>query len=807
MLKQLHCSRGHFWEANGTEEAPDVRAVFCPVCGDIADSVPLLDLATSAAPGDGAVPVDDGGPLQDPSGRPVVAGYENLADLGKTAAGVLRYRARNHLLNRVVQLEVVLAKDDPGQQAWGALRGSANALARLPHPHIVTLLEAGERDRQLFYNVVERIEGPTLADLLDGEPWSLREAAALVELLARTLDFAHRQGAVHRCLKPASILLEPRPEKSPPPAPIEAGWLRLRGKWYRPRITDFGLHRRPTEGEPADLALQGERPCWLSPEQAWGQTKEIGPATDVYGLGAILYELLTGQPPFRAETAMQTLDQVMVFDLKPPEIVRPALAPDLGAICRKATSKRPDKRYATPGDMAEDLRRFQAGNAVEARPLTGPEAAGRWCRRHARLLLVVLLLIAGWIVPGMVRGPGAGPSPREEQASREQAGNDSFQRHRAWLEANEAQERLVATDLRARALHVQREELAGNVTRAQELLQDFPGGQRGWVRAFLRDHLPGGRGPILQAKNLPYLVQGLAFRPDGQELAIALGAEKGAPRGGEVRIWNVRAQRETFALRDFAEPVRKVAWHPDSDLLAVVSGRLDLNQSGELRIWQRSRNLDRCRRAAGTAPPSSVAYSETGTALMVADREGIVEIAEPRTGELFRRLSSFNEIPGPRGRRGVSLRAVFYDVQGDSVAVISPNGHTIHTLGSDGNQRGRLDPQQGELLALALDENCHFRATAGRDRTVHLQNLQWQEDPHLLRGFDGTVLDLVFSPDARLLATVETEGKVRVWDVKLAQEILSFAGPAGPNPCLAFSKDGRMLAVGNGNEVTVWGEP
>ncbi|HTU18122.1 MAG TPA: protein kinase, partial [Gemmataceae bacterium] len=213
MLKLLTCAQGHYWETHLAEGA-DGSADNCPLCGQPAETMPLLDLAPSETTSARETPAAPSAPppLRDKDGRPIATGYEILEDLGKGPTGIHLYKARQVLVNRTVVLKVVFAKEDPSQLAWGSLRGEANALGRLAHPNVVQILEAGERDRQLFYNAVEYVEGRTLAEALNGKPLPLRQAVVLVETLARAMHQAHQKNIVHRSLKPASVRLSPKDE-------------------------------------------------------------------------------------------------------------------------------------------------------------------------------------------------------------------------------------------------------------------------------------------------------------------------------------------------------------------------------------------------------------------------------------------------------------------------------------------------------------------------------------------------------------------------------------------------------------------
>ena len=283
MLHLLTCSRGHSWEATAADGA--VGRAVCPVCGDAIDLLPLLDLAPSAeaitaAP---APVLPQAPPLRDAAGRPVVAGFDIVEDLGRTPLGVRLFRAKQLLVNRPVLLKVVVARDDAGQMGWGSLRGEAAALGRLRHPNLMAIWEAGERERQLFYNAVEWAEGPTLAEHAAAKPLPPRPAARLVEVLARAVHMAHEQGVVHRGLRPSCVRLQPQPgagEGKRREVAVELPFWLAGAARVLPRISGFGLARRPVEGDAADLELHDGPPAYLSPEQAWGRAARLGrPAT------------------------------------------------------------------------------------------------------------------------------------------------------------------------------------------------------------------------------------------------------------------------------------------------------------------------------------------------------------------------------------------------------------------------------------------------------------------------------------------------------------------------------------------------
>jgi serine/threonine-protein kinase len=280
----------------------------------------------------------------------VVGGYEVVGELGQGGMGVV-YKARQVALNRPVALKMILTGAHAGVQERRRFRSEAEAVARLQHPNIVQVYEVGE-ENGCPYLALEYVEGGSLADRLAGAPLPAQLAAQLVATLARAVHFAHQQGVVHRDLKPANVLLTAD---------------------GTPKIADFGLAKR-LDPEPGPAAASLTRtgsilgsPSYMAPEQAEGRPREVGPAADVYALGAILYELLTGRPPFQGGTLLDLLEQVRSQEPVPPGSLRPGLPPDLETICLKCLHKEPAGRYASARDLADDLDRYLRGEMIRAR--------------------------------------------------------------------------------------------------------------------------------------------------------------------------------------------------------------------------------------------------------------------------------------------------------------------------------------------------------------------------------------------------------------------------------------------------------
>ncbi len=339
-----------------------------------------------------------------------VAGYEILGELGHGGMGVV-YKALQPGLRRVVALKMIGGHGSGGAEGLARFRAEAEAVARLQHVNIVQVYEVGEHDGQPFV-ALEYVEGGSLAERLRGTPLPPREAAHLLVDLARAMQHAHDRGIIHRDLKPANVLLQPRSADSgtrqdnkPRPAAARTDAtsadisLRL-AQDVIPKIADFGLAKYldAERGQTRSGMIMGT-PSYMPPEQAEGRQGQIGPATDVYALGAILYEILTGRPPFLAASTLDTLRQVISEEPMMPSRLARGTPRDLETICLKCLHKDLRKRYPSAAELAADLERYLAGQPVQARRTPVWERAAKWASRHpapaALLLGGFLMVVAG----------------------------------------------------------------------------------------------------------------------------------------------------------------------------------------------------------------------------------------------------------------------------------------------------------------------------------------------------------------------------------------------------------------------------
>jgi tetratricopeptide (TPR) repeat protein len=325
--------------------------------------------------------------------------YELLEELGRGGMGVI-YKARQQGLARLVALKMVLGGQLAGTAEVQRFRLEAEAVAHLDHPHIIPIYEVGVREGFHYFSM-KFVEGGSLAQAIGSGQWAVdspdhgRRAAQFLATVAKAVHYAHRHGILHRDLKPANILLSVRSDRLhavEPGGPDESGP-------YEPYVTDFGLAKRVER--PGDLTETGAvlgTPSYMAPEQAAGR-KDVSTAADVYGLGAILYELLAGQPPFRGETPLETLANVQEREPDRVRTLNPRVDADLETICLKCLEKDPKRRYGSAEALAQDLERWLAGEPIQARPVGRAERCWRWCRRHPATAglaaAVVLSLLAG----------------------------------------------------------------------------------------------------------------------------------------------------------------------------------------------------------------------------------------------------------------------------------------------------------------------------------------------------------------------------------------------------------------------------
>lgn len=748
------------------------------------------------------------------SGRssfPTVEGYEILEVLGRGGMGVV-YKARQVGLKRIVAIKMILAGGHAGEMHLSRFRAEAESAARLQHPNIVLVYEVGESGGFPFFSQ-EFVEGGTLAQRLQGAPQPARPAAELMVLLADAIDYAHQKGVVHRDLKPANILLTtqgvaPReeasgvsPSHSTTPCTASGGSNALSAaqafRYGIPKIADFGLAKQLDDqsGRTESGSIIGT-PSYMAPEQASGKTHEIGPTADTYALGAILYELLTGRPPFRGESSLETLEQVRTQEPVRPRQLQPKLPPDLETICLKCLRKERTQRYATAGDLAADLRAFLQGRPIAARPAGAFERGWRWCHRQpwtaafigASVVVVLALMVGGWYRQQFLQ------SQRLAKASEEVAQAQSY-----FSLVNSARE-LAA--VRPQGWTWRALDDLDTAAKAPSHIVD-----RVQLRGLAADCLTRFdlRDPHVLAEGLT--PSALAFSPDGKRLAIAErknsltlsvvvydAATRQRVATHSISTVGSSLERLMQGTGSFQEGIGSLAYSPDGKWLVVGT------RFGKLYRWDQSQR-----------DPHAVAWQAHGnkecinSLTFTPDGNGLISASDGLGLRLWRISAEWKEsVLLPDVERITEVKYAGPDV----LVIASQNRLQLYL--SDSLRPLVLQPAEVFAWRFAISPDGRTIALKGADCIQLLSThgrrapraLTLPEDDSLVSGTTSEILH--FSPDGALLASPWADRRIRVWDVASGRIVATLAIPGDENPIPAFSPDGCYLAVSGEKQTLLY---
>jgi tRNA A-37 threonylcarbamoyl transferase component Bud32 len=540
--------------------------------------------------------------------KDAVPGYELREPLGKGGMGVV-YKARQVGLNRIVALKMVLGGHRAEPRELIRFLAEAEAVAAVKHPHVVQVHEYGEADGRPFL-AMEYLPGGSLADRLKAhgrlDPIA---AARLVGTLAGAVQAAHDQGIVHRDLKPANVLFD------------EAG---------APKVTDFGMAKRRGGSDlTATQAVMGT-PAYMAPEQARGDTKFVGPGADVYALGVILYECLTGTRPFAASDALSLLRKVAEEEPERPGKRLPRLPRDVELVCLKCLAKEPAERYLSAAALADDLARYAAGEPVSVRAAGLLERGYKWARRKPTLaasygltLAVLVLLGFGASLAALWRAAESAKELAEVAQGQAESARDGEKVARA--EAEGEREKFARFEY-GRSMHVAHQEWReNNVPTTLALLDQTRSDLRGWEWHYLKRLC---HSDLLTLKGHTHPVGSASFSRDGSRIVTG-GWD------GTARVWDAKTGAEVLTLKGHTAQVRSASFGPDGSRIVTASA------DKTARVWDAKSGAEVLALRGHSTYVWSASFSPDGLRIVTASADKSARVWDARTGGEFLVLREF----------------------------------------------------------------------------------------------------------------------------------------------------------------------
>ena len=687
--------------------------------------------------------------------------YELLEEIAHGGMGVV-YRARQISLNRVLAVKMIRTGLLASDTELKRFRAEAEAAASLDHPNIVPLYEVGESGGRQYFSM-KLIEGGTLTARIQEGCWFKKQcaahqplsvfapgrtrcctvAAAVMAKSARAVHYAHQRGILHRDLKPGNILIDDQDE---------------------PHITDFGLALR-LESE-THFTMTGTvlgTPSYISPEQAAGKVNQLTTATDIYSLGAILYELLTGKPPFTADTPLATMRRVMDEEPERPSSINHLTDRDLETICLKCLEKDPQRRYASAAELADELERFVRGEPIRSRRSTTPERLMKWAQRHpARAValgaFLVLLAVSGFGITWEWQQAKAKARESEARLIRMLVANGT--------RSVQAGDPLQALPWFAEALRLEQ----GDSIRAAR------------DRCCLANTIRGSARPV-QAWFFNGRVVDAAFSPDGQRLAAA-------SEDRTARVWDVATGEAVSPLIWLPDKPRKLLFAPDGARFAVGC------DDGTVCIWDTASGKPLIPPVRHSKPITALSFNRNGGQLATASQDGSAQVWDALTGAPRTQ---------PMWDRTAGLDGVLFSLD-DRRLFTFASDDTLHLWSATTGEPLTNRPETkcyGSCAALSPDGG--LLAIASEHDTVFVQEIATGKRVSAPLRHKGWIRKVVFSPDSQRVVTGSEDGTARVWEASSGRPVTEPLRHENGVVDVAFSPDGqRVLTASQDQTARLW---